>query len=431
MTRRIVLLGSTGLNKMTLAGDLRTMGDRLGTGTEIVEIEQQISKQMNYKNWSQYLDTDVYSQANVWNDGWESTKKVFEDDSKDHEIVVGHGSLIDETFGARPGLNPFKIAKEFNPNLVVTLIDNVFQMWFETEARAEKNKHQARPTLEQLLMARRVEILIGDQIVAAAGDQGRIPHYLLSVNNPRKTFENLLLHQANLVYLSFPISIPRRLLRSEKKQSLGEEFVAGINSFHQHAASLQRDNPKIGIVSPLTIDELPFSRFAMREIAELIKSERELEEFNLDFSPLKYCWNIDDLFPADEKFSRSREQSKKINAKLAFDVLGSIGTDVTWRDSRLTTQSQALAVYCPVGPDFKSKSRMARGVETEILLAAKNHIPCHIYQDIRFDPEDVLGNWIGKKEGTMGKNIVSRFVHVHSSQDDLFQSLTKSIVQTR
>jgi hypothetical protein len=420
MEKRIVLLGSTGLNKHEIAAKLRALGESKKVQVEFKELEDIIGNQQHYSNWNDYLTTDIYRQAAVWTAGWKQYLKQPIKLDEGRNMLVAHGSLIDSSFGVRPGLNVNQIARDFAPDMVVTLIDNVFQMWWETESRADRNEQIARPTLEQLIMARRVETLIGDQLVVSNEEgEKRIPHYLVSINHPTQTFENLLLRSASLVYLSFPISAPRRLMQTDKTSAEGKRLYKEINRFHSLAAELQEENDDLAFVSPLTIDELPL-------VAAIDNGLRQGIE-RINFDPDTLCWPLNELWADRELITESRAKPKPIAIDLAADVRSLIGTDVGWRDSRLTTQASALAIFSPAIPKGDGTSRLARGVKTEIELATRHSIHCFVYQDASFDPSGAWPTWLGTEKGTMGYDLLNKNITQVESMEELFEQISKSL----
>ena len=103
-------------------------------------------------------------------------------------------------------------------------------MWSRPEARAEGDDHKGRPSFDKLLVARRAEQVLGDLILAHSGD-GRVRHVLCAAGNSLQALVNLVVFDAQLTYLSFPISAPRELAEAGD-----QSFIEVINQAHQIAA---------------------------------------------------------------------------------------------------------------------------------------------------------------------------------------------------
>ena len=93
----------------------------------------------------------------------------------------GYTAATFEGITARWILDVNEVAS-FRPHLIVTLIADVYDMWWRTESRAAGEAWKGRPTLEQLLLARRFEVAIGDQLALASATNPR--HIVLAVGHP-------------------------------------------------------------------------------------------------------------------------------------------------------------------------------------------------------------------------------------------------------
>lgn len=218
------------------------------------------------------------------------------------------------------------------------------------------------------------------------------------------------------MYLSFPISAPRRLLvdGDADDKRIGEELVIAINDFHHAALQSQRGRKRLAYISPLAVDELPLAS-STEQAVKADKSE-------VDFDIFQQCWPVSDLWPEAELLAANRSRGEAFPIELADKVRGLVQTDVPWRDSRLALQSKCIAVFSPCVPQVGGPAQIARGVRTEILLAAKLDIPCFVYQDPRLDPTGTWEKWLGSR-GSMGEDIVQKNVINVSSQDELFQRI--------
>ncbi|MCK4374121.1 MAG: hypothetical protein KAX19_02295, partial [Candidatus Brocadiae bacterium] len=115
----------------------------------------------------------VTQQYDIWAKAWhELEQDGLTDESEENRILLVHGSVVRGDYGVRCCCQVDRIAS-YGANPIVTLIDDVNSLWWQTEARAHGEYHRGRPTLEQLIMARRCEQLIGDMISLQAEPPAR------------------------------------------------------------------------------------------------------------------------------------------------------------------------------------------------------------------------------------------------------------------
>src|SRR5688572_19652801 len=82
--------------------------------------------------------------------------------------------------------------------------------------------------------------------------EGPVRHILCAAGNNLDCLSNLLIFDAPVTYLSFPISAPRRL-----EQRGDSSFINLIDEAHKVAAAEMVRNRDRCFISPLSIDELP------------------------------------------------------------------------------------------------------------------------------------------------------------------------------
>jgi len=398
--KRILLLGPTGVDKRTAASRLGSCLEKRGHGFRFVDFENDYLKQQpSAQSWTQYLAQDLALQSATWRQAWTEFKDTL---NNEMTVLALHATYVSSVLGLRFPIHIPSICSDFCPTLIICLVDDVFSMWKRTEARAGGQHHKGRPSFDQLLVARRAEQTMGDLLLSHTGSK-RARHVLCGVGNNLDAIANLAIFDAPVTYLSFPISVPRRLERSGNLS-----FVELINKAHHLAAAEMASNTKRCFISPLAIDELPIVAAARQE-----KSE------DLSFNAATDRWDVRELWGSAELPILVPEDAVQIFPK--NEVLGveeAIRTDVGWRDRRLVMQSKSLAIVCPKPPN---EDRITRGVADEIETAVMLGTVCHYWQKPDWDPGNFLGERFGEA-GSMGIGHSQSFVTRLESLEDLIRA---------
>jgi hypothetical protein len=257
-------------------------------------------------------------------------------------------------------------------------------MWTRTEERAAGQEIKGRPNFEQLLVARRAELLLGDVILSHTGNS-EAKHILCAAGNNLDAFINLLVFNAKVTYLSFPISAPREL-----EASGDTSFRDIIDTAHRLASAEMSSQRTRAFISPLAIDELPIvfkSKSAAEDSTEIV-FDCENERWNL-----ARLWGNPDLV-----ILPSLTGARKFPISQVESASGAIRMDVGWRDRRLVLQSDTLAIVCPKPP---GEDRITRGVNEEIQTAVPLGIMCNLWQNPEWDNADFVGKTF-PPAGSMG-----------------------------
>lgn len=479
--KRVLFLGVAGVAKLRAMINVKHWIESHGMTSENFEI---IDFEKEYlfnpkKGGRKSFDFLVLSQAEQrkqWDETW--SQFVEEKLNQNADLFIGmHGCFITENQGVRIILSYEEVFSKIQPMLVVHLIDDVYKMWWETQRRAGKKAFKGKPSLEHLLIARRTESVVAHQIAHMPIPRlarSPIPHLTISVTHPCASLANKICNpDARVVYLSFPISAPRRLLH-DKNDASG---IKSINEFHKQAYAFQDKHKAVTIVSPLGIDELPLVSNVenpdflyiekCREIDELLNSgvisveiqgkiyalllekpqvtltelvdyltqsdasKEELEELldrlheriRFKFDAERLRWKLDDIWKSHTCLNYdggvSPVDGDLIPVKEINDVARIIRTDVKWRDYSLVEQAQVLAVFNPI---FKGNNRKSRGVDQEITSAINRRIPCFVYQDKRFDPEGLIDKEY-YDSGTMDIASSEKFITLVDSVEEIFSEI--------
>jgi hypothetical protein len=285
------------------------------------------------------------------------------------------------------------------------LIDDVYQMWTRTEARAGGQEIKGRPSFEQLLVARRAEMLLGDVILSHTGN-AKARHILCATGNSLDALINLIVFDAKVTYLSFPISAARELASNGDTS-----FIETINEAHRLAADEMVRERSRCFISPLAIDELPI---VFKAAGRAPEGAAELE-----FSCENDRWNLDRLWGSNDlPILPSLTGALKIPIAQIENAASAIRTDVGWRDRRLVLQSESLAIVCPKPPH---EDRITRGVNEEIQTAVPLGIICNIWQKPEWDPKDFIGTRF-PAAGSMGIGQTEAVVQKMKTLQDLIRA---------
>lgn len=399
--KRILLLGPTGVDKATAATRLARYLDGMGHGFLFVDFENEyLKKDPGVRSWTHFLAQDLELQALTWRRVWDQFKTSLNEDTT---ILALHATYVSGLLGLRCPVHIPSICDDFKPTLIVSLVDDIYSMWKRTESRAAGRDDKGRPSFEQLLTARRAEQTFGDVILTHL-PPNTARHVLCAAGNTLTALANLIVFDAAITYLSFPISAPRELATVGKV-----EFVKLINEAHHLAVGEMKKDHNRSFISPLAIDELPM----------VLKAKEVSEEKEMKFDCANDRWNLDELWgdsslpivpPDSEAFSF-------FTAQIA-DAQGLMRTDVGWRDRRLVMQSRSLAIVCPKPPE---QNRITSGVETEIETAILLGIFCAYWQKPEWDPEDFVGKRYSRT-GSMGAGHSQAFIKRVDSLNKLIEA---------
>jgi hypothetical protein len=396
--KRVLLLGPTGVDKRSAVDRLCKRLELVGHSARFVDFENDFLKShLGVKNWMTFLAQDIALQFAAWGRAWEA----FEPTLDNGITILGlHATYVSGVLGLRSPVHIPSICEDFKPTLIITLIDDVFMMWSRTEERAEGKEYRGRPSFEELLVARRAEQLLGDLILSHTATPG-VRHVLCAVGNCLDVLVNLIVFDAAVTYISFPITAPRKLAKSGDVS-----FIELINQAHRLAASEMMNDRKRAFISPLAIDELPIVT-AKRDGTEIV--------FNLsaDRWNLNDLWGNQDLLILPGMPGELRFPIEQVEHGTAM-----IDTDVGWRDRRLVLQASSLAIVCPKPP---GEDRITRGVTDEIETAGTVGIVCNYWQKKEWDPEDFVGKRL-PAPGSMGLGATLALVQRFSTLEELIRA---------
>ena len=264
---------------------------------------------------------------------------------------------------------------------IITLIDDAFTIR-ERLGRRDEDMHpgtalRLREILiwrsQEALCAEGLKIHMGNMTETAAGKEP-VRSYMVSVNHPHATFENLIFDdRPKRAYLSYPISSTRG----------SPDDVSEINEFRKEAHAVGAETGT-AVFDPVTVDELAL-RTALGRSSEggdvvLEKADR---------------WPLDETSPVSGgpgwpvRIPRSEvvevlPPGGADPGRGAGGAAGDIENQISSRDYRIVEDANFLAVYRPM---FNMKK--SAGVDAEIRHAkefGKKVIVYHPPQDSRAGP---------------------------------------------
>jgi hypothetical protein len=302
--KRILLLGPTGVDKKTASERLLRHLERLGHGFRFVDFENEfLKKDPGARSWMHFLSQDIAVQASTWRRAWGNFKGTLDGNTT---VLALHATYVSGVLGLRFPIHIPSICEDFKPTLIISLIDDVYCMWHRTETRADGRDDKGRPSFEQLLVARRAEQTMGDLISSHAAPTAK--HILCATGNNLDALANLIIFDASVTYLSFPISAPRKLAKDGD-----ESFIRLINQAHQLAAKEMSQERSRCFISPLAIDELP-----------IVTRSDESPSAVVPFNCAMDRWRLDELRAktAERSFLHHRfHEPRRIGAEFAHDLV--------------------------------------------------------------------------------------------------------------
>jgi len=422
MPKRVVVLGTTGLEKrQTIQRLIEYKQNRdADYRAKVVDFEgDYICPSTPSGNLQDYLDARAGDQHRNWRIGMGKCMDQLESCEDDCFLLL-HGSIIRDEYGTRCPVSLAPLA-EWRPDLVVTLIDDVQLCWHRTQKRASDQPFRGMPTLEQLIANRRAEIFLGDILAAFVSDRMEqegidscTPHYVVAVRHPCSVLDRLV-HPARdqrTVYLSFPISAPRRMLARQNEAGLHE-----VNAFLQRAYAFAQTHPSIVLFCPLTIDELPLRKLAASGEQDEVVFSRQMR------------WDVS-AFISEPLLAADPYPDEIVLPRSAVEAAAAgMEYDVRTRDYRLIDQSTAIAAFCPAfredpqnAPD--REGTLSRGMRNEIEYGAvRTFLPVYVFQDPARDPEGVAKWRWGPDPGSMGPSPSSARIKFCESVDAVFDNL--------
>ena len=255
------------------------------------------------------------------------------------------------------------ILKKLELRRVVTLIDDIYDIWYRLrkgnqlwdQATYQANQHTpfswsvlAITQLLTLLDWRSAEILAAEAVASAL----HIPHLVLAVKHPCEVLYGIICEEKVPVYVSHPITEPRRLEQSEDVHLVDEfkDDIAKISDELIHS-------PTYVPILPTAIDELRISRTDDAYVP-LLRQRWPTPNRTLLQDPSPD--NVNPLDPRSD-YNNWNNGSKNAISELLAVLADGIGKQISSRDRKLVEQCPVLVVWHPY-----FNGRISGGVSQEV-----------------------------------------------------------------
>lgn len=377
---RILVAGHAGLKKTAALHRLRDeiIEQKPDSNVAIVEAEDGIS------DMPAFLGLDLERKQAQWQksviaaiEGWKSL-----DPMPDITLLNLHLSYLWQSHLFSPMAWPVEpvsnsttpffdyVKREFKPDIVVILIDDVQAVQSRTKSRGYEFR------LREIMHWRDSEILLAELLASHVAAQKNTPLYphenalVVAVRHSPNMLYRLLFDRQRLrIYTSFPIGAPRRLTDMSRRKAAFQE----IDRFRRKLAE------DFTVFDPLTIDEFP-----MQYKCDALKGAVTEPIINL---PAGDQWTI----PAEETLCDEDRQDVQLETsqvaeialKLGAEGKSEIARQTQIRDHRLIDQSDIVVVYRPT---MLGDGDWSHGTYDEASYAYRRGKPFIVIRDKAEDP---------------------------------------------
>jgi hypothetical protein len=307
---RIILSGHTGLEKQKIIANIAA---QLPQGYRVRHFSAEgglnpktlIPSRDLMDQWWESFDKHV---VQPWDGG----------DEKTLSVITMHACWQVQSHFFSPLISPHReplidfLRARYKPDFIITLIDDIYRCQHVIANRDENGEIRGFSfSLAELLRWRNVEIILSDMLAMAVCDRALSELYpyarspVIAVNHPVRTLLRYC-YEPTLprVYLSYPISAPRKALDSGDPSP-----VAETNHFRTYFSR------ELTAFDPVTIDERPLSLLLQKSRRGIAEKLREI---------LK---------------ARTEALCRKVSADLGTDEKQTIVTDFTSELDTLITEA--------------------------------------------------------------------------------------------
>jgi hypothetical protein len=389
--QRVLFTGPTGVKKKhVLAMVVREYFKENLPSVLVPENDEELWNDPNVKRYIQFfsLEEEIKRSKNLEIPTWlEREEERLEEDWKEafSEVlkklrklpknIIAFIELHTHYFRGqkRPFLIDLREILKLKPNLIITLINDVYSIYYEVKKRELSKPTGSYLRLSDILDWRDREISFSDSLARTL----KIKNYVVSVKHPTKMLYRLIFERDKrcICYLSFPITETRKTKE-------------GIEEINEHRYRLHQTEHIV--FDPLTIDERAiqfafqskFGNEAVEDPSKISEKSIKLERIHRwpiqdqEYSPM--VPDPPDLFPLDlpsyEVYSvvyRPLEEEKEMGKKKFWRC--QIDSQIEERDKHIIDRVDYFIAYRPYW-----KGKESKGVLSE-LAYARGRVPCIVY----------------------------------------------------
>ncbi len=236
----IVFTGQSGIEKEILIGNiLNRLRDECGYSREdsidsskkfaiAYPVEKFVAHNpIAFTEWLQQQSRT--QQEKDWSSGFEDLQAQLLEDKSKNRLISMHAVFYRSGKYFSP-IN-WKLLKKFSPDLLITFIDDVYDIWWRLYKRHQDLAPSGSFRFLEIMNWRSIEVMMADNIAKNLFSNRTIPHYVVAIKHPVNMLLNLILRpEAMRVYASYPISRTRDdpVKRAEidcHRNNLHENFV--------------------------------------------------------------------------------------------------------------------------------------------------------------------------------------------------------------
>jgi len=318
---RVIFTGQTGINcdsevLKNLGLFCKKMNDPI-EGLKLYSLNEELES----------LDIDMISfldsqnpktQADIWKKAFNQILSKLKDEDPKHAFLSIHHIFYRYSSFFSPV--EWDLIKEFQPDIFITLIDDLYSIWKRIKSRNEESPSESHFCLRELSSWRSAEILMTDLLAKSLSSSKKIiRNYVVAVKHPAQMLHGLIFKPEKLiVYTAFPITSTRKV----------PEKVDEINSFRMKL------HEKFIVFDPITIDE-DILRILLEK--QPPKRKETLLVGEKDRWPIPHGWSL----------CKDVDYPIELEANDALEVVQDLKDHIMLRDYRLIEQADCLAGYRP------------------------------------------------------------------------------------
>lgn len=307
------------------------------------------------KTWTKFLKESYLLQQVIWIEAFNKILEEVEMELKERPnaniFIIMHSVFFHKKTQEYLSIVNLDLLKKFSPDKIITLIDDICDIrrrlssdendiFFERSESSTPSDERMEIAfqLRRVLDWRSKEIMMSRFIAKEL----KIVNNVFAMKHPWDTLYNLALKDKPTVYLSHPISEPRRL---EMNSQVGE-YNKIKNEISQISDSLCES---FTTFLPTTIDEFRINKFMDKIPNEYYTSLGTRWDKEKYIDPKEMLYSVSGFNDEDALWKSSTERTMDLEFNYIIKSLNDmISSQVTSRDYMLVEQSRVLVVYRPL-----------------------------------------------------------------------------------